>query len=351
MKRYGYIYKEICDIENIKEAILKASKGKRNRGNVQKVLKDIDYYAEQIQSMLVNKTYVPSPYLEDKIKETASSKERNIFKPKYYPDQIIHWALMLKLSPTIMKGMYHYNCGSIPNRGIHYAHDAVKKWLKNDRKNTRYCVKIDISKFYPNVDTEILKALFRKRIKDKDTLWLIDSIIFSHDKGLPIGNYTSQWFSNFYLQWFDHFVKERLGIKFYVRYMDDCCFFGNNKKKLHKARSEIQAYLKNELHLTVKGNWQLFKIDSRGVDFVGYRTFRNYSLLRKKTALRVSRRARKVKKGLNITGKDASAIISYNGWLNHCNSHNFKVKHIYPLNINKLKRVIRHESKKRHYAS
>ena len=180
MKRIGYIYNDICDIENIKEAILKASKGKRKRSNVQKVLKNIDYYAEQIQIMLKNKTYNPSPYQEDLIKETSNNKERVIFKPKYYPDQIVHWCLMLKLSPIIMKGMYYYNCGSIPGRGIHYAHDAVKKWLKNDRKHTKYCVKIDITKFYPNIDKEILKPLFRKRIKDRDTLWLIDTIIDSN---------------------------------------------------------------------------------------------------------------------------------------------------------------------------
>lgn len=324
MKRIGYIYKDICSIENIKEAILKASKGKRNRNNVQKILENIDYYAEQIQTMLKNKSYKPLPYQEDLIKEPSNGKERVIFKPKYYPDQIIHWCLMLKLSPIIMKGMYYYNCGSIPGRGIHYALKAVKKWLKHDRKHTKYCVKIDISKFYPSVDKEILKKLFRKRIKDKDTLWLIDTIIDSHDTGLPIGNYTSQWFSNFYLQWFDHFVKEQLGIKYYVRYMDDCCLFSNNKKKLHKARMQIAQYLRDELHLTPKDNWQLFRVDDRGVDFVGYRIFRDYILIRKRTSLRISRKSRKIKKNIIFYIKHAAAIISYNGWLEYCNSHNFK---------------------------
>lgn len=103
MKRIGYIYKDICSIENIKEAILKASKGKRSRNNVQKILENIDYYAEQIQTMLKNKSYKPLPYQEDLIKEPSNGKERVIFKPKYYPDQIIHWCLMLKLSPIIMK--------------------------------------------------------------------------------------------------------------------------------------------------------------------------------------------------------------------------------------------------------
>ncbi|MDD2433389.1 MAG: RNA-directed DNA polymerase, partial [Clostridia bacterium] len=173
----------------------------------------------------------------------------------------------------------------------------------------KYCVKMDIRKFYPSIDQEVLKKQFRRKIKDKDTLWLIDTIIDSHKQGLPIGNYTSQWFSNFYLEGFDHYVKEVLGVKYYIRYMDDFCLFGNNKKKLHQARKKVEQYLNEVLHVQVKGNWQLFRVDDRGVDFVGYRIFRDYCLLRKSTALRISRRMRKIRAGEEIEYKDAAALI------------------------------------------
>jgi retron-type reverse transcriptase len=121
MKRQGNIYQDICNIENIREAIIKASKGKKSRKNVQMILKNIDSYALKIQAMLKNKTYAPSQYAEETIKEVSNGKERVIYKPKYYPDQIIHWCLMLQIQRIVMKGMYKYCCGSIPNRGIHYA--------------------------------------------------------------------------------------------------------------------------------------------------------------------------------------------------------------------------------------
>lgn len=346
MKRTGYLFEKITDLENIKSAIRNASKGKRNRRNVKTVLDNIDEYALKIRNILINKIYNPHEAENEVIFDKSSLKERTIFKPKYYPDQIIHWALMLVLEPVITKGMYDYCCGSVPKRGIHFALKAVKSWLANDRKHTKYCYKIDISKFYPSVDKEILKAQFRRKIKDQDTLWLIDKIVDAHGQGLPIGNFTSQWFSNFYLEGFDHYVKEDLKIKYYIRYADDCCMFSNNKKDLHRKRKLIERYLSEELHLKVKNNWQLFKVDSRGVDFVGYRIFRDYVLLRNKTALKMSRKARRVmKKGTNMSLKDAQSIISYNGWLKHCNSHNFAMKYFYPLNIKNIKGVISHEGK------
>ncbi|MGI6145043.1 MAG: RNA-directed DNA polymerase [Peptococcia bacterium] len=342
MKREGFIFPKICAKENIILAIYNSSKGKRGRRNVQRILKKSVYYASQIQQMLVNKTYVPAGYQEEKIWDGGNKKERTIFKPQYYPDQIIHWCLMQQIEPLIRRGMYDYCCASVPGRGIHYTLKTVKKWLKEDHKYTKYCVKMDIKKFYPSIDRAVLKGQFRRKIKDPDTLWLIETIIDSHKQGLPIGNYTSQWFSNFYLEGFDHYVKEVLGVKYYIRYMDDFCLFGNNKKKLHQARSKVEQYLQEVLHLQLKDNWQLFCVDERGVDFVGYRIFRDYCLLRKSTALRISRRMRKIRARGEIKYKDAAAFMSYLGWLKHCQAYNFTQKHLVPVGkIEEIKDVIR----------
>jgi len=227
MKRTGYLYEKICDIENIKLAIIKSSIGKRNKKFVKKIVKNIDFYAKEVQKMLVNKTFKTSPYTIKVILDGANKKERTIYKPKYFPDQIVHWSLMLQLHDIILSGMYEYNCGSVPGRGTSHGQRVLRRWIDTDAKGTKYCLKMDISKFYNSVDNEILKAKFREKIKDSDCLWLIDEILNS-SKGLPIGNYTSQWFSNFFLQGLDHFIKETLQVKYYIRYVDDLVILGGN---------------------------------------------------------------------------------------------------------------------------
>lgn len=346
MKRAGYLYDGICDLENIKKAILKSSLGKRKQYRVKNVIDNIDVYAAKIQQLLRMKTYLPSPYTVKTIRDGATQKERAISKPRYYPDQIIHWSLMLQLQPLMMRGMDRYTCGSVPGRGTALGQKTLRKWLDNDRKNTKYCLKMDIRKFYPSVNNDILKAAFRRKIKDVDCLWLIDTIIDS-SVGLPIGNYTSQWFSNFFLQDLDHLIKERLGVKYYVRYVDDLVLLGPNKKKLHAARHEIEAYL-SSIKLTLKPNWQVFRVDKRAIDFLGFRFYRDRTTLRKRNALRIKRRISKIGKKPRLGYRDACAIISYWGWIKRTNSYNFHRKNIKPnVSIRQARKVVSRHAKVR----
>lgn len=347
MKRVGNIYEEITKLGNIESAIMHASRGKTKRQKVAKILDSPTFYALQIQKMLKDKTYVPSPYFEMKIRDGAKKKERIIYKPQFYPDQVIHWSLMLKLEPILLKGMYEFSCASIKGRGIHKGMKYVKKILVRDRKYTKYCLKLDIKQFYPSVNKEILKQKFRKKIKDQDTLWLIDSIIDSSKTGLPIGNYTSQWFANFYLEDLDHYIKEKLNIKYYIRYMDDMVLFSNNKKELKKVKLAIDEFLKKE-DLRIKENWALFKTESRPLDFLGYRFYRGYTTLRRGNFLRIKRRLKKISKKDKVNFHDASAAISYLGWIKHSNSYNYKKKYIDPyMDLDAFKEVIRNEARKR----
>ena len=346
MKRIGNIYEKITKKENIRRAILNASKGKKNRKSVIKILENIDYYVSGIYKMLFEKNYKPSAYIEMVIHDGTRKKERTIFKPRFYPDQVIHWCLMQQIQKIIEKGMYEYTCASIPNRGIHYGAKYIKKILVRDRKNTKYALKLDVKKFYPSVDKEILKRKFRRIIKDNDTLDLMDKIIDSSKEGLPIGNYTSQWFANFFLQDLDHYIKEKLKVPYYLRYMDDMLLFHRNKKELRKIKEKIEEYLNNE-KLKLKENWQLFRVDSRPVDFIGYRFYRGYTTIRRGNFLRIKRRAKKIYKRKKIRLSDASAMISYYGWLKHCDSYNFTQKYIKPyVNINELKGVVSYANRK-----
>lgn len=155
------------------------------------------------------------------------------------------------------------------------------------------------------------------------------------------GNFTSQWFANFYLQDLDHFIKEKMKVKYYLRYMDDMVLFGRNKKELHKIKNAIDEFLKPE-GLKLKDNWQLFEVDSRPLDFLGYRFYRGYTTLRRSNFLRIKRRVKKIVKRGYIRLTDAYSMISYHGWLSHCDSFNYRNKYIkpYKITLKKCKGVV-----------
>ncbi len=346
MKRQGNLFEKVYDIENIKLAICMAAKGKRSRKNVQTVLDNLDYFAMKLQEMLMNREYEPTISKTKEIYCITQKKSRCVVVPDFYPDLCIQWALILQLEPIIQKGMYYYSCGSLPNKGIHFAKRHIEKWLTKDRRNTKYCLQLDIKKYFNSINCGFLKNMFRKKIKDANMLWLIDTIIDCQDKGVPMGYFTSTWFANFFLQELDHYIKEKLGIVYYVRYVDDMVLFGRNKKELHKARKLIAEFLKN-IGLELKSNWQVYRVDKRAVDFLGYRYFRGYTLLRKSLALRIKRKVKRISKMKNPPYKNAAGIMSYLGWTKHCNAYNYYNKNIKPyLDMVKLKEVIRNESRK-----
>ena len=345
----------MADRDLIRSAIINAARNKKNRAEVQNVLKDIDKHVDIIFGMIENETFKPTPYRQFEVVDGISGKHRLVSCPAFFPDQCLHWLVILASQEIFMKGMYEYVCGSIPKRGVHYCRKVVKKWIQTDRRNTKYCAKLDISKFYPSIDHGALKATLRRKIKDQKILWLFDKIIDSTESGLPIGNYTSQWLANFLLQDLDHAIKEEMHVVHYVRYMDDMVLFGSNKKKLHAVVKEIAARLA-PLGLKLKANWQVFRVDytdkkgkqrGRDIDFMGFRFFRDKVIMRKKIALRARRLAKRISKSKTISFHKAAAMISYCGWFKCTNSAEYRKKHIDPnIKISLLKGVIRNENRK-----
>ena len=269
--------------------------------------------------MIKNKEYKVSEY---KIQtRMESGKLRTIYKLPYAPDRVIHHAVMQIIEPILSKTYIKDTYQSIKGRGVHKAKRRLESILK-DKVNCKYCLKIDIKKFYPNVDNEILKCLLRKKIKCKDTLELLDVMVDS-TKGLPIGNYTSQTFGNFYLSYFDHYVKEELKVKRYMRYADDMIFLSNSKSKLHKIKEEVIEYLKDNLKLELKANHQIFPTFTRGIDYLGFRFFDGFTLIRKSIKKSIVKLL-KAKPGVTNLRRYAS----YFGWLKITNSYNLMRKHI-----------------------
>ena len=319
MKRLNNLWERIISIENLTRADEKACKGKSKQPGVVAHIKNREENIRLLHQMLKDKAYTTSQYAKFIIREP---KEREISKLPYFPDRIVHHAIMNVLEPifTTIFTADTYSC--IKGKGIHGAQRKLEQALK-DRTGTQYCLKLDIRKFYPSVDHVILKQILRRKFKDEDLLWLLDEIIDSTE-GLPIGNYLSQYFANFYLTYFDHWLKEVKRVKYYFRYADDIVILNSNKPALHQLLLEISNYLQAELKLDVKKNYQVFPVAARGIDYIGYRFYHTHTLLRKSIKKAFARMMAK--------NPNPKSMAAYYGWAKHCNSKNLlkKLKYEHP---------------------
>lgn len=314
-------------MDNLVLAHQNARKGKTHYTDVQKVDADLELYLHAINQMLKDKTYRTSEY---KIfAKHDGKKEREIFVLPYYPDRIIQWAIVQVLEPIWESTLITNTFSSLKGRGIHQGLVKLQKDLQN-RKDTKYCLKFDIKKFYPSIDHAILKSIIRKKIKDEDVLELLDGII-DGAPGVPIGNYLSQYFGNLYLSEFDHWCKEHNHARYYYRYCDDVIVLNSDKSVLHRFVWAIRRYLATMLILVLKQNWQVFPTFVRGVDFLGYRCFGTYTLLRKSIVHRMILKLKQMSRFVTLTLRDKNVIASYHGWMAWCNSYRLQKKYITPL--------------------
>lgn len=317
------LFQQICDIENIYEADKQARKGKCNWG-IKKHDKHPDEDNLKLQKQLLEHSYQTSEYSTFKIYEP---KERIIFRLPYYPDRIVHWSIMLILEQVWTKLFIGHTYSCIKGRGIHQVVRHLKRDLKNYPEETKYCLKMDVRKFYPSINHDILKEIVRKKIADKDLLQLLDEIIDSTD-GVPIGNYLSQFLANLYLTYFDHWILEELKPHFnlqgvslkYYRYADDIVILSNSKEALHTILILIKMYLRHMLKLELKPNYQVFPVESRGIDFVGYKFYHTHILLRKRIKTNLKRVINKFNRGKITINQLEARLTAYAGWLKYCNS-------------------------------
>ena len=315
MKRVGNLYPLICDIENIKLAHKNARKGKTHYKEVKLVDEDVDYYCKLIQDMLVNKTFVNSPY--EVFTKVDKGKEREIYKLPYFPDRIVHHAILQVLEPIWKKTFINNTYQSIKGRGVHRAKKDIDKAIASYNGDVYY-LQMDIKKFYPSVDNKIMCNIVEKKIKCKDTLWLLQEIINS-TKGLPIGNYLSQYLGNLYVTYLDHYVKNVLKVKHYYRYCDDIVVLSDSIEMLQETSIVVSNRLQQELKLNLK---DLSKVNhvSSGLDFLGFVFLGTHVRLRKSIATGFKRTAGRFCKGKSM--RDFTGTMSYNGWIKASNSNN-----------------------------
>lgn len=342
--------------ENIRLAIIKAAKNaKKNNKRHKKmrsILKDIDKCIPVVRDWILN--FEPVKHKPVEINDGISAKKRFIIVPTV-EEMIVHHAVTNVLAPILKKDMYEHSYASIPGRGLHAGMKITRKWIFRDDVNTKYCLKLDIKKFFNSIDQDVLIARLEKKIRDKYFLSYLKKIIKTTDSGIPLGFTTSQWFANFLLTELDHKIKEEFGVKHYIRFMDDMILFGSNKRELRKVKNLIESYLNNELHLQLKDNWQIFFMDSirckkkkgKFLDFLGFKFYRKHTGLRRKIALKAQRKAKRIyKKGIaNI--HDARQMVVYAGFVKYANCYQWFISHIRRyVSIKKLRHKISSYDKK-----
>lgn len=332
MKRIGNLYEKIISIENLRLADQKARRGKLRSYGVKVHDRNREANILALHEKLLTKTYKTSEYDVFIIHEP---KERLISRLPYYPDRIVHHAIMNVMEP-IWTSVFTFNTYScIKDRGIEGCARRVDRIIRKYRKRKLYCLKLDIKKFYPSIDHEVMKQIIRRKIKDQDLLWLLDEIIDSSE-GLPIGNYISQYLANLCLAYFMHWLNERLHLIIgrsehfdATEYADDIILFSDNKADLHKAFPEIERYMEDELHLHIKGNHQVFPIalnrydkHGRALDYVGYQFFMKQKLMRKTIKHNFCKVVAKLNKMNPLPDlRDYKQIVAaWLGWAMHSNS-------------------------------
>ena len=366
------LFNSICSMDNLYRAYQNAKSGKGWYKEVKQIEKRPFYYLAGLQYMLKNHLFKTSEYEIFILNE--GKKKRDVYKLPFFPDRIAQWAILQVIEPFLVANMTADTYSAIPGKGIQPIVNDIRGYYKTkrvdgkkksvwvpsilltDEENTRYCYKIDLHHYYQSINHEVLKQKFRKVFKDPELLWLLDEIADSintateedlielslsgeievdPNTGIPIGNYMSQYSGNFYLSSFDHWVKEELHVKHYYRYMDDVVIFASSKEELHEIHRKVTAYTRDYLHLNIKGNYQIFPTKVRGVDFVGYRFFGEYTLLRKSTAINFKRKMRACRKKMenNIppTYSEWCSFNSYKGWLGNCDSYRLFKKYMEPL--------------------
>ena len=374
MKRLKHTFEAVCDIENGIQAVIEGTKFKRGNRETRKMLSDGEYhridrekakeFVIPIIESLKNKTWRHGEPRHRRQFCRNHSKKKGKWRELYIPSLVDHTVghmLVGANKEAFTKGMHPHCCGSVPGRGIKHVIKCMTYWMRHD-KQCRYFVKIDIKKFFDNIDRDILKQKLADKIKDKDSLWAFYQIIDSAPVACPVGYYTSPWFANLYLQeldWFiaQHLYKERRGkrinfVRHFVRYTDDIVMLGASKSDLEKAIKAIKEFLAN-LHLEIKSSWEIKKIGKMGedgklkegtywCDIAGYKFCKDCTILRDGIFLSFRRLARQIRKR-GYTPHRCRAIMSKTGWAKHADSEKLIENEIKPyINIKNVRRYIGH---------
>lgn len=294
MKRYGNLFDQCFMIDSLYEAYKEARKKKRHKTSVIEFEKSLGTNIETIHKALQDGTYRPDPYVKFIIHEP---KERVIYAPAF-KDVVVQHAIYRVIYPIFDAIFINQSHGCRKNHGSHSA-SRYTQWAMNQCEDEDYYLQLDVRKFFYSIDRDIMAELLEKRIKDQRLLSVMRMFIqMEGDRGIPIGNLLSQLYALIYLNPLDHYIKRDIGSKLYVRYVDDFIIFGITLEEAKVLKIMIENFLKSRLKLELS-KAAISKI-KRGTNFVGYRTWKAYKLVRKRSMY-------KFKKAVQNNNKEAIA--------------------------------------------
>ena len=341
MKTYNEFYPEIYSFQNLYFAYRKARKGKTRKGYVMEFEENLPHNLKALHYELKFQTYKPKPLKTFVLRDP---KTRKISKSEFR-DRIVHHAIVNVIEPIFDKTFIYDSCANRKGKGNLFAikrFDLFKRKVSmnslvlenkfNDNNYVSgYVLKADIKHYFREVDHEIIIKIIQKKIKDEKVIWLIGRILNNNEsgggeqgKGMPLGNLTSQFFANVYLNKLDYFIKHKLKAKYYIRYVDDFVILHSSKEQLEVWKEEINKFLKKELKIELHKEKSKVIPLSRGVDFVGFRIFNYFKLLRKRNIRKMIIGVNQYKQGeINCI----NLLKSFQGWQAYAkwgNSYNLR---------------------------
>lgn len=319
-------YDDALTYENLMIAHNKSRKGKNYRENLIKFNMKQEEYIMWLYNELKNMTYKHGGYrtfyvTEPKLRKIQASR---------YMDRIVHtWYVDHFLADTFMKQFISTSYACIKNKGMHLATIDVQKGMKKAKKEwgEYYILKMDIKKYFPSIKKDILYSILKRKIKDKKVLWLTKEIVYSKndEEGIPIGNYTSQIFANIYLNEVDQYIKHKLKIRWYYRYMDDSVLFCKTKAEAREVLEKIKIFLKNNLQLELNSKTNIFK-SKQGVNFCGYQINEYRLKIRDKGKKKLKKKVKYLKNQIklkNMTSVEAKKYLcGHFGYMKYANKYN-----------------------------
>jgi retron-type reverse transcriptase len=339
MKRNGYLWDDMISFRSLLQAAERAGRGKRLKPGAARFFFNLEHHLVRLHEELAAKTYRPGPYRTFTIYE---GKKRQISAAPFR-DRVVHHALTGPLEPIFDPSFVYDSYACRKGKGTHAAVDRCQRFARR----YGYVLKADVRKYFPSIDHEILKERIARKIKDPHVLWLVGRIIdhsnpqdpvlawFPGDdlftpterrRGLPLGNQTSQFFANVYLDPLDHFVTDRLGLS-YVRYVDDFLVFADDKPRLHQAKCEIEHFLEG-LRLQIHRDKSVVFPCGQGIRFLGYRVFPTHRLLAQENVRRFRRRLQRMRREFAAGRLDFDAIgpriMSWIGHAQHANTYRLR---------------------------
>jgi len=352
-------YEELCSYENLELAFKRARKGKTLKPYVIEFEENLKQNLLQLRNELTMQTYQPQPLKTFILRDP---KTRKISKSDFR-DRIIHHAICNIIEPIFQKTFIH---DSFANRIGKGTPNAIKRFdifkRKSSQNNTKKCyvLKADIKSYFQTVDHEILLEILSKRIEDKQIMLLITKILRNYEtkdqhKGMPLGNLTSQFFANVYLNELDQFVKHKLRAKYYIRYVDDFVILNQSKKKLQEHMIQINKFLLEQLKLTLRPDKsQIIKLE-KGINFLGFRIFYHHKLLVKRNMRKFTKKLQKMSGKYKQDKIEREKVIeTFEGWLayaSHANTYSQRrtitkeFNQLFPLNKeNKIGSAKKHQN-------